>query len=114
MDGSSYTGNDLLLRSFARSLRARNRSPKTIKSYLEAVRLLTEHAKGRDLVSLRRSDIEAFIGDQLAHHRSTTAAVRFRSLQQLYRWAMEEELIEASPMTGLRPPTVPGTGCRPR
>jgi hypothetical protein len=28
-------GNDALLRSFARSLRARNRSPKTISSYLE-------------------------------------------------------------------------------
>lgn len=107
MDGSSYAGNDLLLRSFARSLRARNRSPKTIKSYLEAVHLLSEHAKGRDLISLRRSDIEAFLADQLAHHRPTTAAVRFRSIQQLYRWAMEEELIAASPMTGLRPPTVP-------
>jgi site-specific recombinase XerD len=105
--GSSYTANDLLLRSFARSLRARNRSPKTISSYLEAVRLLSEHAQGRDLVSLGRGDIEAFLADQLDHHRPTTAAVRFRSLQQLYRWAMDEELIEASPMTGLRPPTIP-------
>jgi site-specific recombinase XerD len=105
--GPSYNGNDLLLRSFARSLRARNRSPKTISSYLEAVRLLSKHAQGRDLVSLRRSDIEAFLADQLDHHRPTTAAVRFRSLQQLYRWATEEELIEVSPMTGLHPPAIP-------
>jgi site-specific recombinase XerD len=103
----SYSSNDLLLRSFARSLRARNRSPKTISSYLEAVRLLSEHARGHDLVSLTRGDIEAFLADQLHRHRPTTAAVRFRSLQQLYRWAMEEELIEASPMTGLRPPAIP-------
>jgi hypothetical protein len=36
-------GNESLLRSFARSLKARNRSPKTISSYLEAARLLSEH-----------------------------------------------------------------------
>jgi site-specific recombinase XerD len=107
VDGPSYSANELLLRSFARSLRARNRSPKTISSYLEAVRLLSKHANGRDLVSLRRSDIEIFIADQLEHHRPTTAAVRFRSIQQFYRWALEEELIQASPMTGLRPPAIP-------
>ena len=33
MAGTASGGNDLLLRSFARSLRARNRSPKTISSY---------------------------------------------------------------------------------
>jgi site-specific recombinase XerD len=107
VDGSSYTGNDLLLRSFARSLRARNRSPRTISSYLEAVRLLSQHADGRDLLSLRPRDIEAFLADQLDHHRPTTAAVRFRSIQQLYRWAMEEDLIQRSPMAGLRPPAIP-------
>jgi len=107
VDGSSYTGNDLLLRSFARSLRARNRSPKTISSYLEAVRLLSQHADGRDLLSLRPRDIEAFLGDQLDQHRPTTAAVRFRSIQQLYRWALEEDLIQHSPMAGLHPPAIP-------
>jgi site-specific recombinase XerD len=107
MNGASDSPNDLLLRSFARSLRARNRSPKTITSYLEAVRLLSEHAQGRDLTSLRRSDIETFIAAQLDHHRPTTAAVRFRSIQQFYRWALDEELVQASPMTGLRPPAIP-------
>jgi site-specific recombinase XerD len=107
VDRSSYSGNDLVLRSFARNLRARNRSPKTISSYLEAVRLLAQHAGGRDLLSLRQSDIEAFLADQLDHHRPTTAAVRFRSLQQFYRWAVDEELIERSPMAALRPPAIP-------
>jgi site-specific recombinase XerD len=59
------------------------------------------------LISMRRSDIEAFIAAQLDHHRPTTAAVRFRSIQQFYRWALDEELIKASPMTGLRPPAIP-------
>jgi site-specific recombinase XerD len=101
------TGTDALLRSFARSLRARNRSPKTVSSYLEAARLLSEHAHDRGLLVLTRSDIEEFLADQLERHRPTTAAVRFRSLQQFYRWAVEEELIETTPMAGLSPPTIP-------
>jgi site-specific recombinase XerD len=47
------------------------------------------------------------LADQLDRHRPTTAAVRFRSLQQLYRWAVDEELVETSPMCGLRPPAIP-------
>src|SRR3954451_7876286 len=106
MPGSS-TGNDLLLRSFARSLKARNRSPRTVQSYVEAVRLLREHAGDRDLQHLTRGEIEDFLGDQLGQHRPTTVAVRFRSLQQFYRWTVDEELLAASPMAGLRPPAVP-------
>jgi site-specific recombinase XerD len=101
------SGNDSLLRSFARSLRARNRSPKTISSYLEAARLLSEHADDRDLLVLTRRDIEEFLAHQLERHRPTTAAVRFRSLQQFYRWALAEELIERSPTAGLSAPTIP-------
>jgi site-specific recombinase XerD len=58
-------------------------------------------------MSLTRRDIQGFLSDQLDQHRPTTAAVRFRSLQQFYRWATDEELIQASPMTGLRPPAIP-------
>src|SRR3954451_17005488 len=102
------TGNDLLLRSFARSLRARNRSPRTVQAYLESAQLLAAYT-GRDLDSLTRADVEDFLGDQLSGHRATTAAGRYRNLQQFYRWAVEEQLVEVSPMAGLRPPTVPET-----
>src|SRR3954451_12502990 len=103
------TGNELLLRSFARSLRARNRSPRTVQAYLESAQLLLEYSGGRDLDSLTRADIEDFLADQLSRHRATTAAGRYRNLQQFYRWAVEEQLVEVSPMAGLRPPTVPET-----
>lgn len=56
---------DMLLRSFARSLRARNRSPRTVQAYLESAKLLAAHAGGRDLDSLTRADIEDFLADQL-------------------------------------------------
>src|SRR4051812_45129595 len=99
MGGPDASSNDLLLRSFTRNLRARNRSPRTISSYLEAARLLSDHAGDRDLLELGRADIEDFIAEQLRRLRPTSAAVRFRSLQQLYRWAVDEELIQSSPMT---------------
>jgi site-specific recombinase XerD len=104
---ATATGNDLLLRSFARSLRARNRSPRTVQAYLEAAQLLATYSGDRDLATLSRGDVEDFLADQLTRHRPTTAAVRFRSLQQFYRWMVAEELVETSPMAGLRPPTVP-------
>ena len=107
MSGPYSGNNDLVLRSFVRSLRARNRSPKTISSYLQSARLLSEHADDRDLLTLTRGDIQDFIALQLEQHRPTTAAVRFRSLQQLYRWAVDEELITTSPMSGLKPPAIP-------
>src|SRR3954451_14207068 len=79
------TGNELLLRSFARSLRARNRSPRTVQAYLESAHLLAEYSGGRDLDVLTRADIEEFLADQLSRHRATTAAGRYRNLQQFYR-----------------------------
>lgn len=91
------SSNDLLLRSFTRNLRARNRCPKTIKSYLEAATLLRAHVDERDLTVLGRGDIEGFIADQLRHHRPTTEASSSSTA------AIEEEIISTSPMTGLRP-----------
>lgn len=99
--------NDGVLRGFSRSLRARNRSPRTIQSYLEAANLLVAHVGDADLDSLTRSDIESFIEDQLRRHSPSTAAVRFRSVQQLFKWMVAEEVITASPLATLTAPTVP-------
>jgi site-specific recombinase XerD len=78
-----------------------------VQSYVEAAELLAEHVSGRDLTTLTRADLEDFLTDQLTRRRPTSAAVRFRSLQQFYRWLVAEDLVNRSPMTGLRPPTVP-------
>ncbi len=101
-----YTRNELLLRSFARSRGHAMAAPAPCRASLEAARLLCEHAGQRDLVELGRGDVEEFLADQPARHRPTTVAVRFRSLQQFYRWMVEEQIIAASPMAGLRPPAV--------
>src|SRR5690606_28580608 len=94
--------------AFARQLRARNRSPKTIRSYTEAVDLLAEiHPRtGRpvDVEAIRRADVEAFITDQLERWTPSTAATRYRSLQQWFKFLVESEVIEHSPMAKMAPP----------
>lgn len=95
------------MRSWVRHLRSRRRSPKTIVSYLGAARLLDAHVDGGDVLALDHRDIEEFLGAAADRYRPASVAVTYRSLQQLYRWAEAEELVEASPFARLSPPTVP-------
>jgi integrase len=48
-----------------------------------------------------------FIEAQLRDWRPATAAVRYRSLQQFFKWAVEEGEIPESPMVKMSPPHVP-------
>ena len=100
------------IKSFARHLRAENLSPSTEKSYVEAANQLEVFLadKGMPLVvgNLTREHIEAFIADQLAKWKPATAANRYRSLQQFFRWLEEEgELTNGNPMAKMKPPRVP-------
>ena len=99
--------------SFARHLRAANKSPNTLRSYMEAVTQLDAYlaAKGMpgDVASIRREHVEAFIEDQLGKLRPASAANRYRSLQQFFKWLAEEGEIRESPMTRMKPPTIPET-----
>ncbi len=102
-----------LLPSFERSLKARNRSPKTIRGYVESARLfaafLGEQGMPQAAGAIHREHVEAFIGDQLERWTPSTAATRYRYLQQFFRWLEEEGEIAASPMARMKPPTVPET-----
>jgi site-specific recombinase XerD len=101
---------DDLLASFELSLRARKRSPRTVSNYLASARLLDDWLAGRKprrhVLDATRADIQGFTASQLERHSPSTAATRFRCVQQLYRWAVDEELIESSPMDGLTPPAI--------
>jgi site-specific recombinase XerD len=98
---------DVLATSFARHLRAANRSPSTIRSYLEGVQRLIEYTGSVEAASVTRDQMVGFLADQVGRWKAATAANRFRSLQQFWRWAVEEGEVAASPMAGLRPPHVP-------
>jgi site-specific recombinase XerD len=92
------------------SLRAANRAPKTIKSYLEAadqfLGFLDVHGMPTQIEAIRREHVEAFIVHLADTRSATTAATRYRALQQLFRWLVEEGEVQASPMVNMRPPTI--------
>jgi site-specific recombinase XerD len=100
-----------LIASWERSLRAANRSPKTIRAYGDSARLferfLAEHGMPTTVAKIGREHVEVFVEDQLARHKPTTASVRYRSLQQFFKWALEESEIEHNPMERMHAPMVP-------
>lgn len=99
--------------SFARHLRAENRSPRTIDTYTEAIRRFVEFldAQGmpQDVANIHRDHVESFIEDLLTRFKPATAANRYRSLQAFFKWCVEEGEISVSPLGKMRPPTVPET-----
>jgi site-specific recombinase XerD len=99
--------------SFARHLRAANKSPNTIKAYLDAVArldaFLEVHGMPRTVATIHREHVEAFVEDQLARLKPASAANRYRSLQQFFRWLVDEGEIRESPMARMKPPAIPET-----
>ena len=67
----------------------------------------------QDVASIHREHVEAFITHLLERWRPATAASRFRSLQQFFKWLVEEGEIKESPMEKMRPPRVAGAGRPP-
>jgi integrase len=112
---SSASDPDLaaLNASFRRTLRAQNKSDRTVEAYTEAVRLLADFcaATGHPLTvtALKREHVELFITDQLARWKPATANNRYRGLQSFFSWAVAEGELEVSPMAGMRPPQIPET-----
>jgi integrase len=112
---SSASDPDLaaLNASFRRTLRAQNKSDRTVEAYTDAVRLLADFcaATGHPLTvtALKREHVELFITEQLARWKPATANNRYRGLQSFFSWAVAEGELEVSPMAGMRPPQIPET-----
>lgn len=98
---------ELLLRDWRTSMRARNRSPRTIQSYEESARQLFVHTGASTVVELNRRAVESFLADLAGRMKPATVAVRFRSLQQFFKWLVDEGEMDVSPMAGMSAPTVP-------
>ena len=96
-----------LLRSWTRSLRARNRSPKTIESYRASAQQLAAYAREHGHDRLDRELIESYLADLIERVKPATVAFRYRSLQQFCKWLAEEGEIAADPMARMSPPKVP-------
>lgn len=96
---------------FRRHLRAENLSPNTETAYTGAAeqfaRYLAAQGMPRDVASIRREHVEAFIADLLQHWKASTANNRFRGLQSFFKWLLEEGEIKVSPMVNMKPPRIP-------
>lgn len=105
--------NDIrtLLPDWRRHLRAKNRSASTIASYLRCGENLAGWlaAQGMPTLvgSIRREHLEAFLGDMLERVSPATVAKHYRSLQQFWKWLVDDGEIERSPMERMSPPSVP-------
>jgi site-specific recombinase XerD len=99
---------DGLISSFGRSLRADERAPSTVRAYVDAAERFASFAAGAgfpgDLGGISPAHVEAFIANQLAQHSVSTAATRFRCLQQFFGFAVAEGVLVVSPMAGLSAP----------
>jgi site-specific recombinase XerD len=97
--------------SFRRTLRAEDKSERTVKSYTEAVRLFAEFLAGRGhplmVEAITRDNVRAFVADQLEHWRPLTALNRYGGLQAFFKWAVAEGELTVSPMAGMNPPQIP-------
>ena len=98
---------EALMRSFSRFLRAANRSERTVETYLSSVAQLTDWCEANDADPLTRRAVEGYLADLADRRKPATVAFRYRSLQQFFRWLEDEEELDQSPMTKMRPPKVP-------
>lgn len=98
--------------SFRRHLRATNKAPRTVQTYLDALsrfeQFLASTGMPRDVRAIRREHIESWLVALQDLGRSpASVANRYRSLQQFFRWLADEGEIAESPMARMRPPAVP-------
>ena len=81
---------------FALSLRAANRAPRTIEKYLDSLRDLDRYLAGtghsRQVRDVRPSDVERWmVAQQERGNSPATVALRFRSVQQFFKWCRRED-----------------------
>lgn len=101
----------VLADSFMRHLRAAGRSPKTRKTYAEAIRqfdaFLQDQGMPLSPLAVRREHVEAFIVLLMETKSPATAANRYRSLQSFFKWLEDEGEVKPSPMAKMKPPKIP-------
>ena len=98
------------LPSWRRSLKASNKSEKTIASYFLAANQLIDYLEENRLplaVNLVDTDaIRGFLEHVLSRRASATARQRYASLGQLFKWLYEEGEIDRNPLDRVKPPKV--------
>ena len=101
----------VLLLDWRTRLRARNVAPSTIASYLKVgdnlLTWLTEVGMPMAASGIKREHLEAFLAALGEHVSPATVAEHHRSLQQQFRWLVEDGEIPQSPMERMRSKSSP-------
>jgi site-specific recombinase XerD len=100
-----------LLPDWQRHCRAVNLAPSTIASYQRVGRVFVDYLVGQGMPTtasaIAREHIEAYIAGLAEKVAPATVAKHYRSLQQLFRWLVDDGEIPRSPFERMRPPQVP-------
>jgi site-specific recombinase XerD len=100
-----------LIPSFERSLRAANKSPKTVQVYSEAANqllaFLRQSGMPTAVAGIRREHVESFIERLVQTRAPATANNRYRALTALFNFLVDFGEIADSPMRNMKPPKVP-------
>lgn len=92
--------------TFALSMRADGKKPKTIRTYSDAAIWLAQRHPADTWAVISKPEIREHMAWLLENYSPAYASNQFRALQAFFRWLSEEEEI-ANPMTGMKPPAVP-------
>ena len=100
-----------LAESYKRSLLAENKSPRTIRRYVDSLLFFRDFLRERGMPeqvgNITREHVEVWIGVLLERWKPATAATHYRSLQAFWKWCVEEGEVKVSPMANMRPPRIP-------
>ena len=92
-------------------LRARNVATTTIDVYLiigrSLCRFLAAHGMPEQPAGVTREHIEHYLADLGEHSAASTVAKHYRSLQQLFKWLVDDGEITRSPLERMASPAVP-------
>jgi integrase/recombinase XerD len=95
--------------SWELSLQAADKSPGTIRSYLDSVRVLARFLSERgmpvEVEAVDAANVRAFLDASTAATSSGNARKHFRNLRVFFNWLIaEEERTAGTPMDGIDPP----------
>lgn len=109
---STYSPDALasLRESFALHLAA-TKAAKTADIYLGALDSLRKHLEANGMPTgargVKREHVESWMAARRAVVKPASLSLQYRALVQFFKWAVEEEEIDRSPMEKIKPPRVP-------
>lgn len=94
----------LLLRDFERALQAENKSPRTVVTYVDAALRLARRYPDIDPGEIKRRELREHIASLIEQTSAANAHTHQRALQQWFRFLVDEDEVEVSPLAGMKLP----------